>query len=105
MLIPLIGINSLLRDPAETNIHDIMPKLCLNPNYKQVLGELSQQVSTGSTPGHWACVGSYRVAKYYERILHIGWMTWCHKSLHLEKKYQLTQAKKEQIMQVNPLIF
>ena len=44
-----------------------MPKLCLNPNYKQVLGELSRQVSTGSTPGHWAHVGSYRVAKYYER--------------------------------------
>ena len=48
------------------SIHDIMPKLCLNPNYKQVLGEFSGQVSTGSTPGHWAHVGSYRVAKYYE---------------------------------------
>ena len=47
-----------------------MPKLCLEPNYEQVLGELSRQVSTyvtGSTPGHWAQVGSYRVAKYYER--------------------------------------
>ena len=44
-----------------------MPKLSLNPNYKQVLGELSRQVSTGSTPGHLAHVGSYRVAKYYER--------------------------------------
>ena len=43
-----------------------MPKLCLNPYYKQVLGELSQ-VSTGSTPGHWAHVGSYQEAKYYER--------------------------------------
>ena len=52
-----------------------MPKLCLNPNYKQVLGDFSLQVNTGSTPGHWAHVGSYRVAKYYERyILHIG--TW-----------------------------
>ena len=29
-----------------------MLKLCLNPNYKQVLGELSQPVVTGSTPGH-----------------------------------------------------
>ena len=29
-----------------------MLKLCLNPNYKQVLGELSQPVITGSTPGH-----------------------------------------------------
>ena len=29
-----------------------MLKLCLNPNYKQVLGELSQPVSIGSTPGH-----------------------------------------------------
>ena len=28
-----------------------MLKLCLNPNYKQVLGELSQPVITGSTPG------------------------------------------------------
>ena len=44
-----------------------MPKLCLNPNYKQILGEFSLQVNTGSTPGHWAHVGSYRVAKYYER--------------------------------------
>ena len=44
-----------------------MPKLSLNPNYKQVLGELSRQVGTGSTPGHWAHVGSYRAAKYYER--------------------------------------
>ena len=35
-----------------TNIHNIMLKLCLNPNYKQVLGELSQPVITGSTPGH-----------------------------------------------------
>ena len=34
-----------------TNIHNIMLKLCLNPNYKQVLGELSRPVSTGSTPG------------------------------------------------------
>ena len=31
-----------------------MLKLCLNPNYKQVLGELSRPVSTGSTPGHCA---------------------------------------------------
>ena len=31
-----------------------MLKLCLNPNYKQVLGELSRPVSTGSTPGHSA---------------------------------------------------
>ena len=29
-----------------------MLKLCLNPNYKQVLGELSQPVITGSIPGH-----------------------------------------------------
>ena len=29
-----------------------MLKLCLNLNYKQVLGELSQPVITGSTPGH-----------------------------------------------------
>ena len=29
-----------------------MLKLCLNPNYKQVLSELSQPVITGSTPGH-----------------------------------------------------
>ena len=29
-----------------------MLKLCLNPNYKEVLGELSRPVSTGSTPGH-----------------------------------------------------
>ena len=29
-----------------------MLKLCLNPNYKQVLGEFSQPVITGSTPGH-----------------------------------------------------
>ena len=65
MSIPVIAINSLFRDPAE--LINIMPKLCLNPNYKQVLGELSRQVSTGSTPGHWAHVGSYRVAKYYER--------------------------------------
>ena len=50
MLIPPIAINSLLRDPAEL-IYNIMPKLCLNPNYKQVLGELLRQVSTGSTPG------------------------------------------------------
>ena len=35
-----------------TSIHNIMLKLCLNPNYKQVLGELSQPVITGSTPGH-----------------------------------------------------
>ena len=35
-----------------TNIHNIILKLCLNPNYKQVLGELSQPVITGSTPGH-----------------------------------------------------
>ena len=35
-----------------TNIHNIMLKLCLNPNYKQVLGVLSQPVITGSTPGH-----------------------------------------------------
>ena len=34
-----------------TNIHNIMLKLCLNPNYKQVLGELSKPVITGSTPG------------------------------------------------------
>ena len=66
MSIPVIAINSLLRDPAD-NIHDIMPKLCSNPNYKQVLGEFSLQVNTGSTPGHWAHVDSYRVAKYYER--------------------------------------
>ena len=52
MSIPVIAINSLLRDPAEGNIHDMMPKLCLNPNYKQVLGEFSLQVNTGSTPGH-----------------------------------------------------
>ena len=30
----------------------------------QVLSEHSRQVSTGSTPGHWAHVGSYWVAKY-----------------------------------------
>ena len=41
MSIPLITINSLLRDPAELKIHNIMLKLRLNPNYKQVLGELS----------------------------------------------------------------
>ena len=46
MSIPVIAINSLLRDPAEV---------------------IYMQVSTGSTPGHWAHVGSYRVAKYYER--------------------------------------
>ena len=52
MSIPLIAINScLLRDPAELKIHNIMLKLSLNPNYKQVLGELSRPVSTGSTPG------------------------------------------------------
>ena len=34
----------------------MMLKLCLNPDYKQVLGELSRQVSTGLTPGH--CVHS-----------------------------------------------
>ena len=51
MSIPLIAINRLLRVPAEL-IHNIMPKLCLKPNYKQVLGELSRQVSTGSTPGN-----------------------------------------------------
>ena len=28
-----------------------MLKLRLNPNYKQVLGELSRPVRTGSTPG------------------------------------------------------
>ena len=28
--------------------------MLLNPNYKQVLGELSRPVSTGSTPGHCA---------------------------------------------------
>ena len=49
--LPLITINSLLRDPAELKIHNIMLKLRLNPNYKQVLGELSRPVSTGSTPG------------------------------------------------------
>ena len=31
-----------------------MLKLCLNPNYKHVLGELTRPVSTGSTPGHSA---------------------------------------------------
>ena len=31
-----------------------MLKLCLIPNYKQVLGELSRPISTGSTPGHCA---------------------------------------------------
>ena len=31
-----------------------MLKQCLNPNYKQVLGELSRPVSTGSTTGHCA---------------------------------------------------
>ena len=31
-----------------------MLKLCLNPNYKQVLGELSRPVSTDSIPGHCA---------------------------------------------------
>ena len=44
-----------------------MLRLCLTPNYEQVLGELSRPVSTGSTPGHWAHKGSYQVAKYYER--------------------------------------
>ena len=37
-----------------SNIHNIMLELCLNPNHKQVLGELSRPVSTGSTPGHCA---------------------------------------------------
>ena len=39
----------------------------LKRKYKQVLGELSRQVSTGLTTGHWAHVDSYRVSKYYER--------------------------------------
>ena len=51
MSIPLIAINSLLRDPAELNYIIKMLKLRLKPNYKQVLGELSRPVSTGSTPG------------------------------------------------------
>ena len=38
MSIYVIAINSLLRDPAELKY--LMPKLRLNPNYKQVLGEL-----------------------------------------------------------------
>ena len=36
-----------------------MLKLCLNPNYKQVLGELSRPVSTGSTPGHCCAQGFF----------------------------------------------
>ena len=44
-----------------TNIHNIMLKLCLNPNYKQVLGELSRPVSTGSTPGHCAHKGFFLI--------------------------------------------
>ena len=65
MSIPVMAIKSLLRDPAEVTWYNA--KLCLNPYYKQVLGEFSLQVNTGSTPGHWAHVGSYRVAKYYDR--------------------------------------
>ena len=36
-------------NPGWSNIHDIMPKLRLNPNYKQVLGEFSRQVSTANS--------------------------------------------------------
>ena len=127
-----------------------MLKLCVNPNYKQVLGKLLGHVSTGSTLCHWAhyCAQGFflghfkkkkknrkkaiincawekhttRVAwcaKFRHRlhddekvpyahvcggnvikwwnitnaILYIGLMTWCNKSLHLEKNSQLTQAK------------
>ena len=62
-----------------------MPKLCLNPNYKQILGELSRQVSTGSIPGHWAHVDSYRVAKYYERYF----AHWLNDMVHVINLYIL----------------
>ena len=52
MSIPLIAIYRPLWESSWTNIRKIMLKLCLNPNYKQVLGELSRPVSAGSTPGH-----------------------------------------------------
>ena len=122
-----------------TNIHDIMLKLCLNPNYKQVLGELLRLVGTGSTPGHCAhcCAQAFFLVQFKigrkkqsssvrgkrhttrvlwctkfrhrlhddekvpyahvrggntikwrnitNAILYIGLMTWCQKSLHLEK--------------------
>ena len=83
-----------------------MPKLCLNPNYKQVLGELSRQVSTGSTPGHWTHVGSYRVAKYNERYFAHRLFEWHGViNLYILKKLPVDAGWKEQIMQVNPLIF
>ena len=43
-----------------------MLKLGLNPNYKQVLGELSRPVSTGSTPGHCAhcCTQAFFLVQY-----------------------------------------
>ena len=123
-----------------TNVHNRMLKLCLNPNYKQVLGALSRPVNTGSTAGHCAhcCAQGFFLVQFkinpeeitiikctYTRhttcvlwctkfrhrfhddekvpyahvhggnaikwrnitnaTLYIGLMTWCHKSLHLEK--------------------
>ena len=85
-----------------------MPNLCLNTNYKQVLGGVSRQVSTGSTPGHWAHVSSYRVAKYYERYF-AHWLNEMVSlkslGLHFEKLPVDAGKKKKYIMQVNPLIF
>ena len=46
MAIPPIAINSLLQDPVELIHMIIMPKPCLNPNYKQNLGELSIQFNS-----------------------------------------------------------
>ena len=121
-----------------TYIHNIMLKLCLNPNYKQVLGELSRskhwvnprslcallrtRVFLGSVQNklgrqsssvrgkrHTTCVlwctkfrhrlhddekvpnahvvgcNAIKWRNITNAILYIGLMTWCHKSLHLEK--------------------
>ena len=48
-----------------------MLKLCLNPNYKQVLGELSRPVSTGSTPGHCAqiCAQGFSLVQFRIKTL------------------------------------
>ena len=81
-----------------TNIHTIMLKLCLNPNYKQILGELSRPVSTGSTPAQWpgprslcgACTIAHKGSSWFSwTIIKSAWekayntcILWCTKFRH-----------------------
>ena len=76
-----------------TNIHNIMLKLCLNPNYKQVLGELSQPVITCLNPrspcAAHCCAQGFFSSWFSSTIIKCAWekayntcSIWCTKFRH-----------------------